>query len=53
MVYLACDPSLDHETGVYLHMRTRKTIDERASDPAFGDAFTKKALEIFSEHGAL
>ncbi|MCA9649285.1 MAG: SDR family NAD(P)-dependent oxidoreductase [Myxococcales bacterium] len=44
---LACDPALEGEEHVYLHLARRKAMDPRATDPAFARAVWERcdALE--------
>ena len=43
VVYLACSPDLDGQTGVYLHMKQRKPPSDLALDPAHGTAVWEAA----------
>jgi NAD(P)-dependent dehydrogenase (short-subunit alcohol dehydrogenase family) len=52
-VYLAGSTELEGKTDLYFHMRSRKTLDERARNPDFGHRLTERILALLKNRGAL
>ena len=49
---MVCAPDLDKTAGLYyLHMKTPKEIDPKASDRAFGERIFEKAIQLLEERG--
>lgn len=48
VIYLACSQSLEHSTGVYLHLMAKKEPQEQVLDPAIRQAVWEKAEAIYA-----
>ena len=49
-VYLACAPELDKETGLYLHLMSRKEPADQTRDPELGAALWRESLALLRPH---
>lgn len=51
VVYLAASAAIEGESGLYVHVRTRKARDPRADDPAMGRAATEALERMLARAG--
>lgn len=49
VIYLSCDPTLEGQTGIYLHMMTRKHAASTATDPATGRLLWEAARRLLDQ----
>ncbi len=52
LIYLSCEPSLEGETGVYLHLMSRKEIAEDAASAAAGQRLWAASERLLAEGSA-
>lgn len=50
-LYLASAPEIEGRTGVYMHMKTEKPMDEKCYDEAAGKALWARSLDVLTEAG--
>lgn len=50
VIYLACEPSIDKRTGIYLHMMREKTTSTEASSEKNGQLLWEKSLALLEKH---
>jgi hypothetical protein len=43
LVYLSCAPEIEGNTGIYLHVMSRKPVSEEAADPETGRMLWEKS----------
>jgi hypothetical protein len=48
IVFLACSPQIEDDTGIYLHVMNRKEPSDQAKNSDFGKALWEKSRELIA-----